>query len=128
MRSPDDLGRLARRDVAVFVFGTILALAAITVFAVSRAGVVDKHGAAAVVLIVAFVVCLPCLAWWSSGPVRLLRSRLLVLVPVFLLAGPALGSLLVLGASVTGASLVTGAAVVVGIAFGALLARASVAR
>jgi hypothetical protein len=121
MDSPDDLGRLARRDVAVFVAGTAAAAVGIVLFAVSRAGLVREHAAAAVVLILAFVVCIPCLAWWTAGPPKLLRSRLLVLVPVFLLAGPALASLLVLGATVTGASLVTGLAVVVGLILGVML-------
>jgi hypothetical protein len=123
MHPGEDLGRLARRDVAVFVAGTAAAAVGIVLFAVSRAGLVREHAAAIVVLIVAMAVCLPSLAWWSAGPVRLLRSRIMVLVPVFLLAGPALASLLVLGATVTGACLVTASAIVVGVCFGFLLSR-----
>ena len=123
MRSSDDLGRLARRDVAVFVVGTSIALVGIALFGISRAGLVRQHGAAAAVLILAFLVCPPCLSWWSSGPVSLLRSRLMVLVPVFLLVGPALASLLVLGATVTRACLVIAFGLVIGVSFGFMLSR-----
>lgn len=118
MSAGDDLGRLARRDVKVAAFGTVAALAAIALFGVSRAGIVGQGAAAAVVLMLALGVIPPCVAWWSAGPPKLLRSRLLVLAPVFLMAGPALGSLLVLGASVAGASIVFGAAVLAGLLFG----------
>jgi hypothetical protein len=71
-----------------------------------------------VVLLLALLVIPPCLAWWSAGPPKLLQSRLLVLAPVFLMAGPAFASLLVLGATVGGASIVFGAAVLAGLLFG----------
>jgi hypothetical protein len=99
-------------------FGSVAALAAIALFGLSRAGVVGQDAAAVVVLLLALLVIPPCLAWWSAGPPKLLQSRLLVLAPVFLMAGPAFASLLVLGATVGGASIVFGAAVLAGLLFG----------
>jgi hypothetical protein len=31
-----------------------------------------------------------CVWWWASGPVGMMRDRLMVLIPVFLIAGPGL--------------------------------------
>ncbi|HEY0389683.1 MAG TPA: hypothetical protein VGC71_14670 [Gaiellales bacterium] len=124
MDSPQDLGKLARRDVAVFVAGTLVAAAAIAVFALSRGGLgASQHAGALAVVLAALPLSLACIAWWSAGPAKLLRSRLLVVVPVFLIAGPAVGGLLVLGATVAGACFVAGGTVVVGLCFGVLLSR-----
>ena len=121
--APEQLRTLVRRDVAVFLVGSALAVWAGALIVVGRLGLVSESTAASVALPCAIAICTGCLFWWASGPRRWLRDRYLVLVPVCL-AAPSVGiALYDLGASTVAvmisSALGFAAAIVLGLAFAA---------
>jgi hypothetical protein len=87
---PDQLRRLVRGDVAVAAGGSFLAIAAAAFLFAGRLGVISTLTAARLAVAVAAVVGAGCFWRWASGPREYMRDRIIVLTPVFLIAGPAL--------------------------------------
>jgi hypothetical protein len=99
-----------KRDVRVFVAGSVAALALFGALGLSAAGVADQQWMAKLAVLVGVLVGGGCVAWWLIGPPELRSARHIVLVPTSLVAGPVLIGLQQLGAAA--------AAVVVSSAFG----------
>ncbi len=53
-------------------------------------GFISTLTAGRVVVATAVIVGVVCIWWWAAGPRVYLRERLIVLTPVFLIAGPGL--------------------------------------
>jgi hypothetical protein len=87
---PSDLRRLVRRDLAVAGGGSLIAIWTWAVIAAAHFGWLSRITAGRVAVIIGVVIGAGCLWLWASGPRSLLRDRYLVLIPVFLVAGPAL--------------------------------------
>jgi hypothetical protein len=87
---PDELRRLVRRDLIVAGAGAALALVAVAFLILGRIGVVSTVNGGRVAVVAALVAGVACFAWWASGPRIYLRDRVIVLTPVFLVAGPGL--------------------------------------
>jgi hypothetical protein len=87
---PDQLHRLVRRDLMVAVVGSFLAIAVTAFLVAGRLGVVSELTAGRVAVATTVVVGVACFVWWASGPRAYLRDRIIVLTPVFLIAGPGL--------------------------------------
>jgi hypothetical protein len=88
--SPEELRRIVRHDLTAAVLGSVAALAAVAAIAAGRLGVVSELNAGRVAIVLAVVAGAGCLWWWAAGPRGLLRDRLLVAAPVFLVTGPGL--------------------------------------
>jgi hypothetical protein len=86
----DDLRKLVRRDLMVAGGGSVIAIWTWAVVFAAHFGWISRITAGRVVVIVGIVVGVGALWWWASGPPFLMRDRLLVLSPLFLVAGPAL--------------------------------------
>ena len=97
---PDQLRRLVRRDLMVAGGGALLALWALALVIAARIGVISELTAGRVVVATAVIVGAVCIWSWASGPRVYLRDRLIVLTPVFLIAGPALVGVHYLGGGV----------------------------
>ena len=97
---PDQLRRLVRRDLMVAGGGALLAMWALALVIAARIGVISELTAGRVVVATAVIVGAVCIWSWASGPRVYLRDRLIVLTPVFLIAGPALVGVHYLGGGV----------------------------
>ncbi|MGN6377875.1 MAG: hypothetical protein ACTHNU_02890 [Gaiellales bacterium] len=86
----EDLRKLVRRDLMVAGGGSVIAIWTWAVVAAARFGWISRITAGRVAVVVGVVVGVGSLWWWASGPSSLMRDRLLVLTPVFLVAAPAL--------------------------------------
>jgi hypothetical protein len=87
---PDQLRRLVRRDLIVAGGGALLAVWSLALVAAARFGVISTVNSGRAVVATSAVVGAGCIWWWASGPRVYLRERLIVLTPVFLIAGPGL--------------------------------------
>ena len=87
---PESLRKLVRRDVVVVAAGTLIAIWTYSLVSAVAFGTVSKLTAGRAEVLVAVLVSAGCVWWWSSGPPELMRDRLMVLIPVFLIAGPGL--------------------------------------
>ena len=87
---PDELRRLVRRDLMVAGVGAAFALWTLALLILSRVGVISELTSGRVVVATACVVGVACVWWWAAGPRMYMRDRVIVLTPVFLIAGPAL--------------------------------------
>ncbi len=115
-----ELRKLVRRDLAVAGGGSLVAIWLLAVLTLGKFGVISQLTAYRVVVAVSAVVAGGCLYSWVAGPRSMLRERYFVLVPAFLVAGPALYSAYQLGGG-AGAVIVSSAvgffaAVVLGLA------------
>ena len=87
---PERLRKLVRRDVVVVGFGTLIAIWTYSLVVAVAFGTLSKITAGRAEVAVAVVVSVFCVWWWASGPRELMRDRMMVLIPVFLIAGPGL--------------------------------------
>jgi hypothetical protein len=87
---PDQLRRLVRRDVIVAGGGGFLAIAATAFLVAGKLGILSETNAGRVAVALAAVVGVACFYWWAAGPRMYLGDRIIVLTPVFLIAGPGL--------------------------------------
>ncbi len=67
--------------IAIWTYSLVVAVAF---------GTLSKITAGRAEVAVAVVVSVFCVWWWASGPRELMRDRMMVLIPVFLIAGPGL--------------------------------------
>ena len=70
--------------------GGFLAVAALAFLVAGRLGVISTVNAGRVAVALTAIVGIACVAWWAGGPRMYLRDRVIVLTPVFLIAGPGL--------------------------------------
>jgi hypothetical protein len=87
---PDQLHRLVRRDLVVAGGGALLAVAAAAFLVAGKLGILSEPNAGRVAVALAAIVGVACFYWWAAGPRVYLRDRIIVLTPVFLIAGPGL--------------------------------------
>jgi hypothetical protein len=87
---PDELRRLVRRDVIVAGGGTFLAIAATAILIAGKLGILSEVTAGRIAVALAAIAGVACFYWWAAGPRIYLRDRIIVLTPVFLIAGPGL--------------------------------------
>jgi hypothetical protein len=87
---PDQLRRLVRRDLMVAGGGAFLAIAAAAFLVAGRLGFMSELDAGRLAVALAAIVGVVCFYWWAAGPRIYLRDRIIVLTPVFLIAGPGL--------------------------------------
>ena len=86
----DDLRKLVRRDLMVAGGGSVIAIWTWSVIFAAHFGWISRLTAGRVAVLVGVVVGVGSLWRWASGPPSLMRDRVLVLTPLFLVAGPAL--------------------------------------
>jgi len=87
---PEQLRRLVRRDLIVAGGGAFLAVAAVAFLVAGRLGVISELNAGRLAVALAAIVGVGCFYWWAAGPRMYMRDRIIVLTPVFLIAGPGL--------------------------------------
>ncbi len=87
---PEQLRRLVRRDLMVAGVGAFLAIASAAFLVAGRLGFMSEVNAGRIAVALAAIVGVVCFYWWASGPRIYLRDRIIVLTPVFLIAGPGL--------------------------------------
>ena len=87
---PEELRRLVRRDLFVAGGGAFLAVAALAFLVAGRLGIISELTAGRIAVALAAIVGAACFYWWAAGPRIYLRDRIIVLTPVFLIAGPGL--------------------------------------
>jgi hypothetical protein len=87
---PDQLRRLVRRDLIVAGGGSLLAIWSVALLVAARFGFISRLTSGRVVVATAVIVGAVCFWSWTSGPRQYLRDRVIVLTPVFVIAGPAL--------------------------------------
>jgi hypothetical protein len=87
---PDELRRLVRRDLVVAGGGAVLAVAATAILVAGKLGILSDVTAGRVAVALAATAGVACFYWWAAGPRAYLRDRIIVLTPVFLIAGPGL--------------------------------------
>jgi hypothetical protein len=87
---PEQLRRLVRRDLVVAGGGAFLAVAATAFLVAGRLGILSELSAGRITVALAAIVGVVCFYWWAAGPRAYLRDRIIVLTPVFLIAGPGL--------------------------------------
>ncbi len=87
---PDQLRRLVRRDLMVAGGGALLAIWSLALVVVGHVGLVSRVTSGRAEVATAAIVGAVCFWRWASGPRIYLRDRLIVLTPVFLIAGPGL--------------------------------------
>ena len=119
---PDQLRRLVRRDLIVAGVGALFAIWSLSLVVVGHFGLLSRTTTGRAEVATAAVVGAVCFWWWASGPREYLRDRIIVLTPVFLIAGPGL-----VGVHELGGGLVVGilsgalgfsAAAILGLAWG----------
>lgn len=118
----DEMRTLVRRDLWLTVAGSVLAIWTYALVAAGRYGFISRTAAASVEVAVAVVVSVLCLWWWAAGPRTLLRHRVMVLVPAFLIAGPGILGLHDLGAGVVAVMLSGAVGISAAVAFGLVYA------
>ncbi len=87
---PDQLRRLVRRDVIVAGVGALLAVWSLALVVAGHSGLLSRLTSGRAEVATAAGVGAGCIWWWASGPRVYLRDRVIVLTPVFLIAGPGL--------------------------------------
>ena len=87
---PESLRKLVRRDVTVAGAGTLIAIWTYSLVAAVAFGSVSKVTAGRAEVAVAVLLSAFCVWWWASGPRELMRDRMMVLIPVFVIAAPGL--------------------------------------
>ncbi len=87
---PDQLRRLVRRDLIVAAGGAFAAVAATAFLVAGRLGIISELAAGRLAVSLAAIIGVVCFYWWAAGPRMYLRDRIIVLTPVFLIAGPGL--------------------------------------
>jgi hypothetical protein len=95
--SPAELRRLVRQDVVLVASGVVAAFVCLGLLVSGSVGWLGERHAATAAFAIAIVVFLASLSRWLTGPAELRRDRTLVLIPAFLVAGPALWALRDLG-------------------------------
>ena len=88
--------------------GLIAVVISMALLVMSWLGWIGIRHASTVVVAIATVIGIGCMARWVTGPAALRRDRFIVLIPVFLLAAPALYALNELGGGAT-VAIVSGA-------------------
>jgi hypothetical protein len=88
--SPEQLRKLVRRDLMLAAAGLLLAIWSVGLLVVAHVGLISKLTSGRVVIGTAVVVGVACVWSWAAGPRDYMRDRLIVLTPVFFIAGPAL--------------------------------------
>ncbi len=120
---PDQLRRLVRRDLTIAGVGAFVAIAAAAFLVAGRLGIISTLTAGRIAVAAAAVVGVICFWSWAAGPREYLRDRLIVLTPVFLIAGPGLIGVHELGGGLAVAALSGAvgfsAAAILGLAWGA---------
>jgi hypothetical protein len=97
---PEQLRRLVRRDLYVAGGGAFAAVAALAFLVAGRLGIISELAAGRIAVALAAVVGVVCFSWWAAGPRQYVRDRIIVLTPVFLIAGPGLVGVSDLGGGV----------------------------
>jgi hypothetical protein len=97
---PEQLRRLVRRDLYVAGGGAFAAVAALAFLVAGRLGIISEATAGRIAVVLALVVGVVCFSWWAAGPRPYMRDRIIVLTPVFLIAGPGLVGVSNLGGGV----------------------------
>jgi hypothetical protein len=87
---PDQLRRLVRRDLLIAGCGALLAIWSMSLVVVGHVGLLSQTTTARAEVATAAVVGVVCFWRWAAGPREYLRDRVIVLTPVFLIAGPGL--------------------------------------
>jgi len=96
--------------------GSVIAIWSWAIIAAAQFGWVSHITAGRAAVVVGVIVGVGSLWWWASGPRSLMRDRIMVLTPLFLVTGPALIGVHYLGgglvvAILSGAVGITAAAV-----------------
>ncbi|HEX5250253.1 MAG TPA: hypothetical protein VFW14_11350 [Gaiellales bacterium] len=97
---PEQLRRLVRRDLYVAGGGAFAAIAALAFLVAGRLGIISELTTGRIAVALAVVVGVVCFYWWAAGPRQYMRDRIIVLTPVFLIAGPGLVGVSDLGGGV----------------------------
>ena len=97
------LRKLVRRDVVVVATGSLIAIWTYSLVAAVAFGSLSELTAGRAMVAVAVLVSVFCIYWWAAGPPEFMRDRVMVLIPVFLIAGPGL-----LGVHYLGGGIVVG--------------------
>jgi hypothetical protein len=97
---PEELRRLVRRDLIVAGGGAFLAVAAAAFLVAGKLGILSELSTGRIAVALAAIVGAVCFYWWAAGPRAYLRDRIIVLTPVFLIAGPGLVGVSELGGGV----------------------------
>jgi hypothetical protein len=97
---PEELRRLVRRDLIVAGGGAFLAVAAAAFLVAGKLGILSELSTGRIAVALAAIVGAVCFYWWAAGPRAYLRDRIIVLTPVFLIAGPGLIGVSELGGGV----------------------------
>jgi hypothetical protein len=87
---PEELRRLVRRDLIVAGGGAFLAIVATASLVAGKLGMLSEPTTGRIAVALAALVGAACFYWWAAGPRAYLRDRIIVLTPVFLIAGPGL--------------------------------------
>ena len=87
---PEQLRRLVRRDLYVAGGGAFAAIAALAFLVAGRLGIISELTAGRIAVVLAVLVGVVCFYWWAAGPRQYMRDRIIVLTPLFLIAGPGL--------------------------------------
>jgi len=87
---PEQLRRLVRRDLYVAGGGAFAAVAATAFLVAGRLGIISELTAGRIAVALAAIVGVGCFYWWAAGPRQYMRDRIIVLTPLFLIAGPGL--------------------------------------
>jgi hypothetical protein len=114
---PDQLRRLVRRDVILAGVGSLLAVWAVALIVAARIGLISELTSGRVVVGTAVIVGAACFWSWAAGPREYLRDRMIVLTPVFLIAGPALIGVHDLGGGVLSGAIGFSAAAILGLSW-----------
>ena len=85
---PERLRKLVRRDLVVVAMGSLIAIWTYSLVAAVELGSLSELTAGRVQVAVAVLVSVFCIYWWAAGPPEFMRDRVMVLIPVFLIAGP----------------------------------------
>ena len=70
--------------------GSLIAIWTYSLVAAVELGSLSELTAGRVQVAVAVLVSVFCIYWWAAGPPEFMRDRVMVLIPVFLIAGPGL--------------------------------------
>lgn len=116
--TPDEMRRIVRRDVVVAGGGALAAVIAGVVMGLGIYGVIGVILAARVDVGITAVLLAVCLYVWASGPRELLRDRVIVLTPLFLVAGPGLVGVHRLGGGLVATMLSSAVGITAAVALG----------